>query len=140
MLYASTRSTLTKSLGATSFTDSMFATTKDELSAEAYEKHRRNLNAPQLILMSEREKELAAVKASELEVGGAIYEGSSGRRNHVGMPVGNGKQKWSEEVVDALKKLGAGDASQLLLLVSAIAISARSISSKSIYTESRPYY
>lgn len=118
MLYAATRNALTKMLGSTHFTDSIFATSKDDLSADAYAKHKRHLAAPQP--MSARELEMAAVKAAEREVGGAIYEGSRGRRNHVGMPVGSGKQEWTEEVIVALKQLGKGDTSQLLILVSVI--------------------
>lgn len=118
MLYAATRNTLTKSLGSTHFTDNIFATSKDDLSADAYAKHKRHLAAPQP--MSARELEMAAVKAAEREAGGGSYEGSRARRNHVGMPVGHGVLKWSEEVIDALKQLGTEDGSQLLILVSYI--------------------
>ena len=116
MLYAATRNTLTKSLGSTHFTDSLFATGKDDLSADAYAKHRRHLAAPQP--MSAREKEMAEVKAAEREAGGAVYDGSRGRRSHVAMPVGAGTMQWSEDVIDTLRELGKGDSSQLLLLVS----------------------
>ncbi|OCH95057.1 actin depolymerizing protein [Obba rivulosa] len=111
MLYAATRNTLTKSLGSTHFTDSLFATSKSDLSAEAYAKHRQHLAAPKP--MSAREKEMAAVKAAEREAGGRGYEGSRVRQNLVGTGI---DIKWPEDIHQAIEKLAAGEGSELLLL------------------------
>ncbi|TBU35777.1 hypothetical protein BD311DRAFT_680384 [Dichomitus squalens] len=111
MLYAATRNTLTKSLGSTHFTDSIFATAKEDVNAEAYAKHKRHLAAPKPL--SAREKEMEAVKAAEREAGGRIYEGSRARQNHVGQGV---FLKWSPEAEEAIKDLVTADDSRLVIL------------------------
>ncbi|KAI0636776.1 actin depolymerizing protein [Trametes polyzona] len=111
MLYAATRNTLTKSLGSAHFTDNIFATSKDDLGAEAYAKHKRHIAAPPP--MSAREKEMEEVKAAEREAGGRIYEGSRARQNHVGQGVG---LKWTDEALDAIKELGATEDNRLVVL------------------------
>ncbi|PCH38158.1 actin depolymerizing protein [Wolfiporia cocos MD-104 SS10] len=108
MLYAATRNTLTKSLGSAHFTDQIFATTKDDLTANAYAKHKQHLAAPKP--MSAREKEMEAVKAAERS---GNYEGSRARATHVPQTVG---LKWSEEVENAVKNLGSGDGGYLVLV------------------------
>ena len=113
MLYAATRNTLTKGLGSTHFTDNLFATAKDDLTAEAYAKHRRHLAAPKP--MSAREKEMEEVKAAEREAGGRSYEGSRVRQNHVGQGV---FLKWSTEAENAIKDLASAEDSRLVILVS----------------------
>ena len=113
MLYAATRTTLTKSLGSAHFTDNLFATAKDDLNAEAYAKHRRHLAAPKP--MSAREKEMEAVKAAEREAGGRSYEGSRARQNHIGQGV---FLKWSSEAEEAIKELAITEDSRLVVLVS----------------------
>ena len=113
MLYAATRNTLTKSLGSTHFTDNIFATSKDDLGAEAYAKHKRHVAAPPP--MSAREKELEEGKAAEREAGGRSYEGSRARQNHVGQGVG---LKWSDEAQKAIEDMGASEGSHLVVLVS----------------------
>ena len=110
MLYASTRSSLTKSLGSTSFTDSVFATTKSDLTAEAYAKHRASLAAPKP--MSAREKEMEEIKAAESR--SATYDGSRSRANHVAKEVG---LAWPEDVETAVKDLGYGDESKVVVIV-----------------------
>ncbi|EMD38353.1 hypothetical protein CERSUDRAFT_48335 [Gelatoporia subvermispora B] len=115
MLYAATRNTLTKSLGSTHFTDSVFATSKSDLSAEAYAKHRQHLAAPKP--MSAREQEMAAVKAAERDAGGRSYDGSRARQTHIGTGV---EIKWPEEVQQAVEKLVSGEGSELLLLARGI--------------------
>ena len=111
MLYASTRNALTKSLGSTHFTDSLFATSKSDLTAEAYAAHKAHIAAPKPL--SEREKEQA--EASR-QAGGATYEGSGVRHSHVNQGVG---MKWSEEAIAAVTELGkASNANELLVLVS----------------------
>ncbi len=111
MLYAATRTTLTKSLGSAHFTDNIFATSKDDISSEAYAKHKRHIAAPPP--MSAREKEMEAVKAAEREAGGRIYEGSRARQSHVGQGVG---LNWTDEAVEAIKELGASEDSRLVVL------------------------
>lgn len=112
MLYAATRTTLTKSLGSAHFTDNIFATSKDDIGAGAYAKHKRHIAAPPP--MSAREKEMEAVKAAEREAGGRIYEGSRARQSHVGQGVG---LNWTDEAANAIKELGAAEDSRLVVLV-----------------------
>ncbi|CCM02067.1 uncharacterized protein FIBRA_04143 [Fibroporia radiculosa] len=111
MLYAATRTTLTKSLGSAHFSDSLFATDKNDISAEAYVKHRQHLAAPKP--MSAREKEIEAVKAAEREAGGLQYEGSQARRSHVKSDVG---LKWTEDVENAVRDLALGNSSSLVVV------------------------
>ncbi|CAL1705028.1 unnamed protein product [Somion occarium] len=111
MLYASTRNNLTKALGSTHFTDSLFATSKDDVTAAAYRKHKAHLAAPQPL--TAREKELEAVKAAEREAGGAGYEASREKRSHIGDRVGF---QWTEEADNAVKALQDGDDSRLVIL------------------------
>ena len=113
MLYASTRSSLTKSLGSAPFSDSMFATSKDDLTASAYAKHRASLAAPKP--MSAREKELEEIKAAESK--SLSYEGSRARASHVKEEVGLG---WPEEIENAVKDLGSGQESKVVVLVSSL--------------------
>lgn len=112
MLYASTRNSLTKSLGSTVFTDSLFATSKADVTPEAYAAHKRHQAAPQP--MSTREQEMADIRAAEREAAGNTYEGSRARQNHLG----DGKvgYKWSSEAEDAVKRLGHGEGSQVVIL------------------------
>ncbi|THH31158.1 hypothetical protein EUX98_g3036 [Antrodiella citrinella] len=112
MLYASTRNNLTKALGSTHFTDNLFATSKADVTADAYKKHIAHLNAPKP--MSDWEKEMATIKAAEREAGGANYEGSRARRN----PLGSSAMgfQWNEDAEIALKELAEGQDSHLVVL------------------------
>lgn len=110
MLYASTRSSLLKSLGSQAFVDQIFATGKADLTRESYLSHRRHLEAPKPL--SKQEQELADVRAAEKASGVDAYEGSSGRRTNVGR-VG---VKWTDEVEAALNELAEGDGSSLVIL------------------------
>ncbi|KZT28469.1 actin depolymerizing protein [Neolentinus lepideus HHB14362 ss-1] len=110
MLYASTRNSLIKSLGSTSFTDSLFATSKFDVTPEAYQAHKRHQAAPQP--MSAREKEMADIKAAERE-GGVPYRGSQVRTSIVGTGVG---LNWGADVEEAVKGLAEGDARRLVIL------------------------
>lgn len=112
MLYASSRSSLLKSLGSTVFTDSIFATSKADLTAEAYQAHLRHLAAPKPL--SAREQEMADVRAAESS--SASYEGSRTRASHVAGGVGF---KWVPEVEEAITELGRGDNSAIVVLASA---------------------
>ncbi|KAA1471077.1 actin depolymerizing protein [Dentipellis sp. KUC8613] len=104
MLYASTRNTLTKGLGSTHFTDTIFATSKDDVTPAAYAAHKRHVAAP--APMSAREKEMADVLAAEKQAGGGAYGSSRARQNHIGTGVG---LKWSPDVEDAVKELATAD-------------------------------
>ena len=112
MLYASSRATLIRHLGSTHFTDSLFATSKADLTPKAYAAHKAHHAAPQPL--SAREQEIADARAAE-RASGAVYEGSSARRNHLGTVVG---MQWSEDAEKAVRDLGEGDGSSLVLLVS----------------------
>ncbi|KIM55952.1 hypothetical protein SCLCIDRAFT_1220783 [Scleroderma citrinum Foug A] len=111
MLYASTRNSLTKSLGSTVFTDSIFATSKGDITPEAYAAHKRHLAAPQP--MSAREQEIADIRAAEREAG-VVYEGSRAKQNHLGQ--GTVGYQWSPEAEDAVKRLGDGEGNHVVVL------------------------
>ncbi|KAL5511224.1 TWF1 [Sanghuangporus vaninii] len=110
MLYASTRSALTKSLGSAHFSDSLFATSKADITPQAYKAHKAHQAAPQPL--SAREQKIADARAAEQAAGGT-YEGSTARRNHVGQTVG---MTWSDEAKKAVKDLGQGSGNELVLL------------------------
>lgn len=110
MLYASTRFSLLKFLGSTLFTDSIFATSKDDLTAEAYASHLRHSAAPNPL--SKREQELADLRATESQT--AIYESSRVRATHIGSGVG---LNWSGEVEKAVVDLGGATGSSLVVIV-----------------------
>lgn len=111
MLYASTRLSLVKALGSSQFTDSIFATSKADLTAESYDAHLRHVAAPNPL--SSREKELADLKAAENAA--ASYEGSSARRGHYGTGTA---LNWSDEAEIAVKDLGSRNEDYLVILVS----------------------
>jgi twinfilin len=113
MLYASTRNTVTKSLGATLFVDTIFATSKDDLTPAGYAAHKRHLAAPKP--MSAREKELADIKAAEREVGGAPYNINVARQSPFGASVG---LKWSSEAEAAVRSLADATEDYLVTIVS----------------------
>ncbi|KAH7908584.1 actin depolymerizing protein [Hygrophoropsis aurantiaca] len=110
MLYASTRNSLTKSLGSAVFTDSLYATAKSDLSPEAYAAHKRHTAAPKPL--SAREQEMADIKAAEREAGNT-YEGSRGRQNHLGTGVG---LSWSTDAEEAIKALMTSDSDRLVII------------------------
>jgi len=111
MLYASTRLTLLKSLGSTVFTDSIFATSKEDLTADAYTSYLRHVAAPHPL--SIREQEMIKLRAAERET--ASYDGSRARTSYIGTGVG---LNWSEEAERAVKELGQGTGSTLVIIVS----------------------
>jgi twinfilin-like protein len=111
MLYASTRLPLLRSLGSTLFTDSIFASSKTDLTAESYASHLRHNAAPHPL--SAREQEMADLRAAESET--ATYEGSRGRASHIGAGVG---LNWSEEVENSVRELGQGSGSAIVVIVS----------------------
>ncbi|KAJ7168187.1 hypothetical protein C8R43DRAFT_983364 [Mycena crocata] len=112
MLYASSRAQLLKSLGSTLFSDSIFATSKADLTAEAYAAHRRHVAAPKPLSASEQE--MADVRAAERQAGGlSAYQGSRARTSHIGKTIG---MPWASGLEDTVKGLGDGDDSVLVVL------------------------
>ena len=111
MLYASSRASLLKSLGSTTFSDNLFATSKSDLTPEAYSAHRKHVAAPKPL--SAREQEMADIRAAERETAPS-YEGSRTRQAIVGTGVG---LKWSQEVESAVEELGKEEESGLVIVV-----------------------
>ncbi|KAJ7702273.1 hypothetical protein B0H17DRAFT_1043471 [Mycena rosella] len=112
MLYASSRASLLKSLGSTLFSDSIFATSKGDLTPEAYAAHRRHVTAPKPLSASEQE--MADVRAAERQAGGlSAYQGSRARTSHIGQTIG---MSWTADLEDAVKGLSEGDDSVLVVL------------------------
>jgi len=114
MLYASSRASLFKSLGSALFTDSIYATSKADLTSEAYQAHLQHLAAPKPL--SARELEMADVRAAETS--SASYQGSRSRATHVGAGIGF---KWTPEIEEAVTELGRGDNCAIIVFVSSIA-------------------
>ena len=97
MIYAATRNTLTRTLGAAHFSDNLFATSKEDVTAEAYAKHRLHLAAPKP--MSAREKEMEEVKAAECAAGFNITHLSASPGAFVGSGVG---LQWDTSIEDTV--------------------------------------
>jgi twinfilin len=114
MLYASTRNALTKHLGSSTFVDTIYATSKDDLTPEAYAAHKRHLAAPKP--MSAREKEMADIKAAERQAGGTTYQGSSARSSPFGTGVG---LAWAEDAQNAVKALADANEDAIVTMVRA---------------------
>lgn len=113
MLYASTRASLMKSLGSTAFTDSIFATSRADVTPAAYAAHLKHRDAPPPL--SKREQALADIRAAEREVGSNPYHGTQARTSHLGSTtIGF---KWTDDVEKALIKLRDGEGTALVILV-----------------------
>ncbi|KAJ1334315.1 hypothetical protein BSLG_008150 [Batrachochytrium salamandrivorans] len=69
MMYAATKSTLTKELGDAKFTDTVYATTKDDLSIEGYHRHVKHTQAETPLTEREIEASLARVAESNAALG-----------------------------------------------------------------------
>jgi len=110
MLYAATRNNLTKALGSTHFIDSLFATSKGDLTPDAYVAHKRHIAAPKPL--SAREQDAANARAAEA---GAAYEGRHARASPA-LDTGAGV-KWGDGVEEAVKGLVAGDEGRVVVLV-----------------------
>ena len=110
MLYASTRSSLTRSLGSAHFPDTLFATSRSDLTPESYDAHRKHMAAPQPL--SARERELA--EAHEAERRAETYQSSREPRQLHGQTPG---MNWSDKAKDAVIQLGKGSEDRLLILV-----------------------
>jgi len=110
MLYAATRLSLIKSLGSSVFTDSIFATSKQDLTPSAYEAHLKHVAAPNPL--SAREQELADLRAAENTA--ATYQGSSVRRTHLETGVG---LAWTTEVENAFVELARDSQDGAIVIV-----------------------
>lgn len=119
MLYASTRASLFKGLGSTLFTDSIFATSKTDLTAESYAAHLKHLAAPKPL--SAREQEIADLRLAES--GTDSLHGSQARINHIGTGVGF---NWSTEAEEAVTELARGGGCALVVVVSSVFVVALS--------------
>ncbi|KAG5634571.1 hypothetical protein H0H81_001496, partial [Sphagnurus paluster] len=105
MLYASSRASLLKALGSTLFTDAIFATSKEDLTPDAYAAHKRHLAAPKPL--SAREQELAEAES------GSTYEGSRARASHVRTGVGF---SWPQQLKDVIVELNQGGGPTLIVI------------------------
>ncbi|KAF9520662.1 hypothetical protein BS47DRAFT_1481403 [Hydnum rufescens UP504] len=109
MLYASTRTSLVKSMGDR-FKDTLNANSKDELSPASYAAHLRHNAAP--LPLSAREAELASIKASERAVTSTSTRVLLGGASHIQL-------QWTEEAraaVEALKSDESGHGLNLAVL------------------------
>jgi twinfilin-like protein len=108
MLFASTRLTLVRELGIERFRETIFATTKEELTKEGFDKHDKHvkLEAP----LTEEERSLGDVKRKEAEEGGGMSQRKSHVASGVSMPI-------TEEALSALKRLAGGSGDNLIQLV-----------------------
>jgi twinfilin len=96
MLFASTRLTLVRELGIERFRETIFATNREELTAEGFKKHDQHMQlaAP----LTEEEQSLGAVKKAEAEEG----LGMSVKKGHIHDSL---SVNISEGALDALRKL-----------------------------------
>lgn len=108
MLFASTRLTLVRELGIERFRETIFATAKEELTPQGFEKHDKHvkLEAP----LTEEEQSLGEVKRKEAEEGRGMNERKSHVSSGVSMPI-------SDEAVQALKSLAGEEGDSLVQLV-----------------------
>ena len=99
MLFAATRLMLVRELGTERFRDTLFVTTKQELTAEGWRKHDKHgeLQAP----LTEEEQTLQGVREAEAEAG----RGTTSRSSHVSSGL---SFPMSDEALSALKALMEG--------------------------------
>ncbi|KAI8601871.1 hypothetical protein EDD21DRAFT_428415, partial [Dissophora ornata] len=98
MIYAATRASLTKDLGDSHFTDSIYGTNKGDFTLEGYKRHRASLAAPKPL--SERERQLAEIRANEKTMVENMTGGAYRKSHAPGMNF-----PLTERAVAALKKL-----------------------------------
>lgn len=108
MLFASTRLTLVRELGAERFRDTLFATELKELSREGWEKHDASgaLKAP----LTEEEETLKGVRDAEAEARG----GTEGRRLETGAKLGMAISDDASSSLASLKEEVGGKLVQLV--------------------------
>ncbi|KAF8478603.1 actin depolymerizing protein [Russula ochroleuca] len=113
MIYASTRNSVTKSLGATNFVDTIFATSKEDVTPAGYAAHKRHQAAPKP--MSAWEKEIADIKAAEREAGGTPYNANAARQSPFAFGTSVGL-KWSDDVEAAVRNLAEATGDHLVTM------------------------
>ncbi|KAK6341265.1 Twinfilin-1 [Orbilia brochopaga] len=96
MLFASTRNTLMRELGTERFSESIFATTKAEVTAEGFKKH--DAHVAKAAPLTEEEAALKGVKEAEAEAS----RGTTARASHVSSGV---SFPMSDAALDALRRL-----------------------------------
>ncbi|KAI9801120.1 MAG: Twinfilin-1 [Piccolia ochrophora] len=99
MLFASTRLSLVRELGTERFRETLFATGKDELTAQGFKTHDQHteLKAP----LTEEEQTLQQVKEAEAETS----QGTSARSSHVTSKL---RFPITDEALEALRRLNDG--------------------------------
>ncbi|GAA5880496.1 hypothetical protein JCM16303_005406 [Sporobolomyces ruberrimus] len=120
MLYASTRTTLIRHLGDSNFIDSIFATSKDDLSYSSYLAHTRHSSAA--APLTAREQEMAEIRAveslaaredssnQELERGGrSMIFGQQESKLEEGTSEVRGALPWSQEAKETVRELNGGE-------------------------------
>ncbi|KAF8522264.1 actin depolymerizing protein [Hysterangium stoloniferum] len=108
MLYASTRTMLTRSLGAAAFPSTLFATSKTDLTPRAYTAHLAHLAAPPP--RSVQEQEMESVRVAERS---NVATKPTGSFAGAGVSVA-----WPEEVKAAVRSLAGEQAGQKLVVLS----------------------
>ena len=108
MLFASTRLTLVRELGTERFRETLFANTKQELTANGWHKHEKHgkVQAP----LTNEEQTLQGVKEAEAEVGRGTTSRNSHFSNGLAFPV-------SESALEALRALSNPSQDTLVQLV-----------------------
>ena len=101
MLFASTRLTMVRELGTERFRETLFVTTKVELTADGWRKHDRTgeLGAP----LTKEEQNLEGIKEAEAEAS----QGTTARSSHVSL--GRLTLPITESALQALKNLPGSD-------------------------------
>ncbi|KAF2085253.1 actin monomer binding protein-like protein [Saccharata proteae CBS 121410] len=107
-LFASTRLTLVRELGSDHFSESIFATTKEELSEDGWRKHEMHVEGEKPLTQEERD--LEGIKEAEAREGAGTGARRVQTSGFLGMRVGEGV----EESLEGLK--GEGDGGRLVQL------------------------
>ncbi|GAA5829367.1 hypothetical protein JCM3766R1_001074 [Sporobolomyces carnicolor] len=117
MLYASTRTTLVRHLGDSQMTDSIFATSKEDLTYKSYLAHARHSEAD--APLTAREQEMADIRAAEVAAAQDSTESSQNERAGRSIIFGQQQQEggggevkgalpWSDEAKEAVRGLNDG--------------------------------
>ncbi|GAA5903489.1 twinfilin TWF1 [Sporobolomyces salmoneus] len=119
MLYASTRTTIIRHLGDSQFSDSIFATSKDDLSYNSYLAHTRHSSAA--APLTARETEMRDIRAAESaaaddsndsshqqQAGRSIIFGQRQQEGGEGGAEVKGALPWSDEAKEAVRGLNDG--------------------------------
>ena len=122
MVYSTTRNALTKSLGASLFTGSPEVSSLTDF-ASSYNEYIKAKNDTSGAPMTSMEREMAEIRAAEREAArgggsgaGGYVGGSSAIQSHIaGTTVG---MKWAPDVEEAVRELGEGEGSRLVVIVS----------------------